>query len=139
MLQKEFEERTGMSVMPEKFEEIHAIYMACGAMVKDEFCKLYKSGEGRHELLRIMAAEKKASEWASDIAVKNVKREADELRKKMQCAADRLLMKGEAWSDPYLCWIAAELVARRAVTLHRVAPGPPLQEEDKDYILEHLK
>lgn len=129
-----------MSVTPEKFEEIHAIYMACGDGVdKDEFCKLYKSGEGRHELLRIMAAEKKTSERASDIAVKNAKRVVSELRKKMLFAADQLLMKGAAKDDPSLCWIAVELVGRRAVTLHRVMTELPLQEEDKDYILEKLK
>ena len=47
MLQKEFEERTGISVSAEEFETIHNLYMNCGDMDKDEFCKIYKSKTSR--------------------------------------------------------------------------------------------
>ena len=47
MLQNEFEQRTGISVSAEEFETIHNLYMNCGEMDKDEFCKLYKSKSHR--------------------------------------------------------------------------------------------
>ena len=43
MLQKEFEERTGLRVTAEEYNQIDAMYMAAGDINKDDFCQEWKA------------------------------------------------------------------------------------------------
>ena len=64
MTQKEFEERTGISMTPDDFNTVHDIYMACGdEMDKNEFCALWK-GKKFWELLNRVTDEKNITEQA---------------------------------------------------------------------------
>lgn len=42
MTKQEFEERTGMTVTEDRFNEINEIYMNAGVLDKDEFCEQWK-------------------------------------------------------------------------------------------------
>ena len=42
MTKQEFEERTGMTVTEDRFNEINEIYMNAGILDKDEFCEQWK-------------------------------------------------------------------------------------------------
>lgn len=45
MLQKEFEQLTGIKVLEEDFEKINEMYIEAGNMDKKSFCEAYKKGD----------------------------------------------------------------------------------------------
>lgn len=55
MTKQEFEERIGRPVTDDEYAQADAIYLAAGDMDKDTFCELYKSEEGLHKLVGILA------------------------------------------------------------------------------------
>lgn len=55
MTKQEFEERIGHPVTDDEYAQADAIYLAAGDMDKDTFCELYKSEEGLHKLVGILA------------------------------------------------------------------------------------
>lgn len=55
MTKQEFEERIGRTVTDEEYAPADAAYLAAGDMDKDTFCELYKSEEGLHKLVGILA------------------------------------------------------------------------------------
>ena len=62
MLQREFEERTGVSVTTDEYLAIETVYMASD-LDKDEFCKMWcKMNSSRIKAAKKVLAEKKAKE-----------------------------------------------------------------------------
>ena len=74
MLQKEFEERTKLSISEAEYAKIDALYLACGDEIdKDVFCKLFMSFEGRLELMHMIEREKHTSDMGWDVATNRIK------------------------------------------------------------------
>lgn len=139
MTQKEFEERTGISMTPDDFNTVYDIYMACGdEMDKDEFCALWK-GKKFWELLNRVTDEKNITEQAYGMAMSKIKtmKEQQETRDAEQ--ADFLLGKAEAYKDTDFYNEAVRLIGNKGVILAKIRLGLPLWDEDKEYIKDNLK
>ena len=140
MTQKEFEERTNISLTADEFEKVHAIYMACGDNVdKDEFCKRYKSSTGRLELLHMVTEQRNLSEQAYGVAMSKIARTRDEQVVKNMELAEFLTGKACAYDDSDFYREAVKLVGMKEAVLCKVRMGLPLWEEDTDYINNNLK
>lgn len=140
MTQKEFEERTGMRLDAKEFGRVHDIYMACGdEMGKDEFCKLYRSGLGRLELLHRVTEEKMTAERSSDLMAKMTNRMKDGLLAEKYAMAEFLVGKACAYEDTDLHREAVKLVGQREVTRLKLQMDLPLWDEDKAYLKELLE
>ena len=141
MLQKEFEERTKLSVTAEEFNGIDALYLACGDDIdKDTFCGLYMSFEGRLELLhRIEREHQRIKDVLEE--QKHLLQEADEIRSDVatevleigsmkECAVSiRRELEKTAW------W----LVGSKEVIKRKVKRGIDLTPNEIGYIIENLK
>ena len=141
MLQKEFEERTNLSITEEEFNGVNALYMACGDGIdKDTFCKLYTSFEGRLELLHRIEREhqqmkdaleehklllKEADEIRSDVAT-----EVLEISSMNECAAP---IRKELEKTAY--W----LVGTKELIKRKVKRSIDLTPNEIEYIVENLK
>ena len=139
MTREEFEKRTGLKMTTAGFAKVHDIYMACGDEIeKDRFCALWKENNFR-ALLDVVAGEWKISEGAYNLAMKKIK----ELEAEHEAAnwelAELLLGKADAHQDSDLRREAEKLIGERNAVLTMVLLGLPLQEEDMDYINNHLK
>lgn len=139
MTQKEFEERTNISLTAGEFEAVHDIYMACGDDVdKDEFCALWKGKEYR-ELLNMAANEKKVTEMAYGMAMNKIKKIEEQQRKQNVELAEFLIGKACAYDDTDFYREAVKLIGQRDVVLMKMRMDLPLWDEDKDYIKGLLK
>lgn len=121
MLQKEFEERTGIRPTEEEFNYIHAVYMET-RLDKDAFCKDFIK-HGNSEILR----EVHTTSVNYEIAAKDQKNKIDYL-------ADFLIGKSRTYNDTDFRTEAIRLVGEREVVLRTVRMGLPLWEEDKKFI-----
>lgn len=140
MTQKEFEDRTGMKVNANEFDRVHDIYMACGDDVdKDEFCKLYRSGSGRLELLHRVTEEKMTAERSSDLMAKMTNRMKDGLLAEKYAMAEFLVGKACAYEDTDFHREAVRLVGHAAVTFMKLRMDLPLWDEDKRFLRKHFE
>lgn len=139
MIQKEFEERTGISMTADDFTTVHDIYMACGdRMDKDEFCALWK-GKKFWELLSRVTDEKKITEQAYGIAMQKLSRTKEQQAERDMELAELLLGKAEAYYDTDFYNQAVKLVGMKEVISAKLRMDLPLWNEDKAYISEILK
>ena len=139
MIQKEFEERTGISMTADDFTTVHDIYMACGdRMDKDEFCTLWK-GKKFWELLSRVTDEKKITEQAYGIAMQKLSRTKEQQAERDMELAELLLGKAEAYDDTDFYNQAVKLVGMKEVISAKLRMDLPLWNEDKAYISEILK
>lgn len=139
MIQKEFEERTGISMTADDFTTVHDIYMACGdRMDKDEFCALWK-GKKFWELLSRVTDEKKITEQAYGIAMQKLSRTKEQQAERDMELAELLLGKAEAYYDTDFYNQAVKLVGMKEVISAKLRMNLPLWNEDKAYISEILK
>lgn len=139
MTQKEFEERTEISMIATNFETIHDIYMACGDdMDKDEFCSLWK-GKKFRELLNRVTDEKKITEQAYDMAMNKIKSMQEQQKNKGNDLAEFLLGKASAHQDTDLYKEAVKLVGMKNVVISKIRMGLPMWEDDLEYINKNLK
>lgn len=144
MLQKEFEQLTGIKVSEEDFERINEMYIEAGNMDKQTFCGLWK----KNDLFRIaLEVERNLSAKVTfaEKVLANKEQELDDMkdqqaaeREDMSHAADVLLAVDEADDNVDAYEAAIELVTRREVVERKVRMGLRLREEDKKYILNHL-
>lgn len=112
MTQREYEECIGHKVERDEFEGANRIYMACGEMSKDEFCRRYSSALGRQELLEVLARENRKLRDARRVSAETVDGLSD--------AADVLLGKACAYDDTDLYELAVRLIGKREVVLRRL-------------------
>ena len=139
MTQKEFEERTKLSMTADVFEQVHDIYMACGDdMDKDEFCSLWKANNFR-ELLDKVTYEKCITEQAYDEALSDLNKEMEEKDAMKSDFADFLLGKAYDHQDTDLYKEAVKLVGMKEVVIRKIRMGLPMWEEDLEYINNNLK
>lgn len=139
MIQKEFEERTGISMTADDFTTVHDIYMACGdRMDKDEFCTLWK-GKKFWELLSRVTDEKKITEQAYGIAMQKTSRIKEQQTERNMELAELILGKAEAYDDTDFYNEAVKLVGMKAVISAKLRLDLPLWDEDKTYISNNLE
>lgn len=139
MTQKEFEERTGISMTPDDFNTVHDIYMACGdEMYKDEFCALWKNKKF-WELLNRVTDEKNITEQAYNMATSKIKTMKEQQETQAAEQADFLLGKAEAYKDTDFYNEAVRLIGNKGVILAKIRLGLPMWEEDIEYIMNNLK
>lgn len=140
MLQKEFEERTKLSISEAEYAKIDALYLACGDEIdKDAFCKLFMSFEGRLELMHMIEREKQTSDMRWDVACKRVQTIEQETAAKHNEIAEFMLRKATEHKDSECYNGAVALVGMRNVVMLKLKLKLPLCENDMDYINNHLK
>lgn len=133
MTQKEFEERTGLNVNACEFESIHEIYMACGEMDKDTFCKEWK----RHGESKLLAAL-----W------QNVKRQGNEIKRlsdestahgqETNALIDFMLVRAQKFGDLELLHKSISLKGYEYVIVRKLRLSLPLWEEDRNFLIKIL-
>ena len=140
MLQKEFEERTNLSVSQAEYAKIDALYLACGDEIdKDVFCKLYMSFEGRLELLHMIEREKHTSDMGWNVATKKIQTLEEETKAKHHEIAEFMLRKAVEHKDSECYNGAVALVGMREVVTLKLKMKLPLCECDLEYINKNLK
>lgn len=138
MLQKEFEERTKLSVTAEEYVKIDALYMACGDIDKDEFCEKYMTFEGRLELLHKLervnhSLHERINSVLSDRATKLI-----ESKKQKEEFVRFLLQESERTDNWTLYHKAQELVGDAEVIRRKIKYDLKLNQEDLKFIASHL-
>ncbi len=135
MMQKEFEERTGMKVTAEEYAKIEKLYMAAGNMDKDAFCEEYKylqSSPLVQELqtsLRI--AENKIQQ--KDTQIEAYKKDLD--------GAARFIMEAEEYGckSEAARGKAIEILGQKDYLTRKLQRGFKLTEADRKILAEILE
>ena len=134
MTKFEFEDRTGLKVTDEEYNEIESMYMAVPNMEKDEFCKRWRQC-GNNPLAKALA--KQVNVLNGMLEERN--NELDDCHDKMNEIAEFLIGKASAHEDTDLYREAVKIMGQREVTLHKIKMNLPLWEEDVKYINDNLK
>ena len=144
MLQKEFEERTKLSISEAEYAKIDALYLACGDDIdKDVFCKLYMDFDGRLQLMHRIERENQRMEEALH-EKELLHKEAMEI---ISDAADAMLeIETMLPTGEPAGTVAAELekkawwlVGKCEVIKRKAKMRIKFTEEDLDYINNNLK
>ena len=144
MLQKEFEERTNISVTADEYVGIDALYMACGDIDKDEFCKKYMTFEGRLELMHLIEREQNHKHQMYIRLKREINEMLEEEELHKQEMADFLLAEAAfhmcgSLTAKRLHEKAVELIGAAAVVRMKLEHGYELFPEDKEYIKINLR
>lgn len=140
MLQKEFEERTGLSISEAEYAKIDALYLACGDDIdKDVFCKMYMDFDGRLQLMHMIEREKHLSDMGWNVATKKIQTMEQETASKHQEIAEFMLRKATEHKDSECYNGAIALIGMREVIKTKLKLKLPLCENDMDYINNNLK
>lgn len=134
MTKKEFEERTGYVFDGAEWSDIERMYMAAGEMDKDMFARCWKQC-GKNPLTlelsrQCQSWEESCSDYEGQIRGMEEEREA---------LAAQLLGKSCAYQDTDFRDMALRLVGECKAVGIKVKMGLPLWEEDREYILNHIK
>lgn len=120
MTQKEFEERTGLSLTIEGYREVEECYMNTD-LDKDSFCKL----------------------WVENPTVlKEIERKTvlvRELYEERKSLSNFLIEQAEKWSASDLREKAISMIGEREYLKRKIAKGCNLWEADKELLLDILK
>lgn len=135
MTQKEFEERTGLTVDAQFYTEIEKVYMESGQYVtKDTFCKEWRIAKdskivaGMHDTIRQL--HRKLSIVEHEVE----QRDADKSK-----LVDFLLERAQKFGDEELLIKAIEMVGHAEVIRRKLAANLALWERDHEYIKENLE
>lgn len=131
MTQEEFTQRTGIRPCDELWNEIHALYVACG-MDEEAFCKDYKE---HYESDIISRMETLALNKLNDELVKTDESKDELIRQ----TAYLLIRKADEWSDEETYFQAVLLIGRSECIRYKFDNNLELDKQDKEYILEVLK
>ena len=136
MTQQEFFERTDVKLTAEKYAVVERVYMAAGAMGKDEFCEAYKSlnADGWSLATYLMNEVEKKNQDIKK-AEEKITKQLSEIRE----TAEFLIDKAHAYNDTDFHNVAVSLIGRMNVALTTIELGLPLFDDDKEYIKENLK
>lgn len=135
MTQKEFEERTGLTVDAHFYTEIEKVYMEAGQYVnKDMFYKEWPTAKdskivaGMHDTIRQL--QRKLSIVEHEVA----QRDADKSK-----LVDFLLERAQKFGDEELLTKAIEMVGHAEVIRRKLAANLALWERDHEYIKDNLE
>ena len=139
MTQKEFEDRTKLSVTADEFDAIDDMYMACGDNIdKDKFCSLYMTKEGRLTLMAEMAKQRKKADEALRVAKNEVRQAEEDMLKFQSGLADWLTEQAEKWAATDLRDKAIQILGAREYLRRKIKRGYNLWEVDKELLTELL-
>ena len=140
MTQKEFEERTKLSISQAEYAKIDALYLACGDDIdKDVFCKMYMDFDGRLELMHRIERQLHGAKNGWNAAIGRMKQIEDENLTKREEIAEFMLRKATEHRDSEFYNGAIALIGLRSVVLTKIRLKLPLCETDMDYINKNLK
>lgn len=132
MTQKEFEERTKITVEAEEFATINNLYMNSD-MDKNEFCEAFvKTGANVKPEVRRLLMETGHNLGTLE-AERNVLKTA--MRQRNDDLADFLIGKAHAYDDTDFRNQAVALVGETEVVKRTIELGLPLWDEDRKHIL----
>ena len=139
MTQKEFEDRTKLSVTADEFDAIDDMYMACGDNIdKDKFCSLYMTKEGRLTLMAEMAKQRKKADEALRLAKNDIRQAEEDMLKFQSGLADWLTEQAEKWAATDLRDKAIQILGAREYLRRKIKRGFNLWDVDKELLTELL-
>lgn len=127
MNKQEFEQRTGINLTDDEYQKVEEMYMLCGNIDKDEFCKDYKKHKDS-EMLRIFTELVKEK----DEKLKVLKREG-------YLMVGFLLERAQEFGDVQLLQKAIDMVGHAEVIRMKIQKTLPFWDMDKQYILTNIK
>lgn len=130
MTREEFTQRTGIRPCDELWNEIHALYVACG-MDEEAFCKDY---EEHYESDIISRMETLALNKLNDELVKTDESKDELIRQ----TAYLLIRKADEWSDEEVYFHAVLLIGRSECIRYKFDNNLELDKQDKEYIRERI-
>lgn len=131
MTQQEFTQRTGIRPCDGLWNEIHALYVACG-MDEEAFCKDYKE---HYESNIISKMETLALENKLKGELLNAEETKDEL---IRQTAYLLIRKADEWCYEEAYSQAVLLIGRSECIRYKFDNNLELDKQDKEYIKELL-
>lgn len=126
MLKEEFKALTGMNPSEEEYKDIEDMYVDCGDMDKDEFCKDF------------------AKHGSSTILSTYYRQYQTERERRIEFESERydlalfLLRRAQAMGDQELLNKAYDMIGHSAVIRAKLASGLPLWKSDMEYIEENI-
>lgn len=129
MTQKEFEERTGLTMTAQEYVAVENTYMAIGDDIdKDRFCKIWLD---KKQLAEIMTS--RAIEY------RRQKEQAQEARRKVENdLADFLIEQAEKWGAGDLRLKAIEMLGAREYLRRKIEKDYNLWEDDRKMLVNIL-
>lgn len=126
MMQKEFEERTGMSLTPDEYAKVENLYMSAGNIDKDTFCEEYK----------MVANSKLVEELQTSVRIAEGKATA---AKKMVSELGTFLMEqAQILGSSDLRQKAIDLLGAKEYMLRKLKSGTPLWDDDREILIKTL-
>lgn len=133
MTQKEFENRTGLTVSADEYAGIEAVYMAAGEMDKDVFCAEWKKIGGSRLVMELFGEVMRQRG-----EIERLKGDEQESRKLLGEAAEYLIEKSSERDDIGMRRQACRLIGEREVVMYKLNYDQTLCDEDLVWIREQL-
>ena len=133
MTQKEFENRTGLTVSADEYSGIEAVYMAAGEMDKDVFCAEWKKIGGSRLVMELFGEVMRQRG-----EIERLKGDEQESRKLLGEAAEYLIEKSSERDDKGMRRQACRLIGEREVVMYKLNYDQALCDEDIVWIREQL-
>lgn len=133
MTQKEFENRTGLTVSADEYAGIEAVYMAAGEMDKDVFCAEWKKIGGSRLVMELFGEVMRQRG-----EIERLKGDEQESRKLLGEAAEYLIEKSSERDDIGMRRQACRLIGEREVVMYKLNYDQALCDEDIVWIREQL-
>lgn len=133
MTQKEFENRTGMTLSADEYAGIEAVYMAAGEMDKDVFCAEWKKIGGSRLVMELFGEVMRQRG-----EIERLKGDEQESRKLLSEAAEYLIEKSSERDDTGMRRQACRLIGEREVVMYKLNFDQALCDEDIVWIREQL-
>ncbi len=123
----EFEQRTGINLTDDEYKDVEMMYLECGNIDKDDFCKDYK----KHKDSVMIGIFFRQSQ--------NQKEKLSRYSKERSSMVDFLLERAQAFGDIELLNKAIQLVGHQEVIKRKIQKDLPLWDDDKKYIYNNIK
>lgn len=133
MTQKEFENRTGLTVSADEYAGIEAVYIAAGVMDKDVFCAEWKKIGGSRLVMELFGEVMRQRG-----EIERLKGDEQESRKLLGEAAEYLIEKSSERDDKGMRRQACRLIGEREVVMYKLNYDQTLCDEDIVWIKEQL-
>lgn len=133
MMQKEFEERTGMSLTAEEYAKVEKLYMAAGNIDKDTFCEEYKKVANSK-----LVEELQTSLRIAEGKVKSARMQLEAAEKRESELGTFLMEQAQILGSSKLRQKAIDLLGAKEYMLRKLKSGTPLWDDDREILIETL-
>lgn len=127
MTKQEFETRYGKEVSGQIFDIVNELYEGADDMDKDTFVRDYKE----HEECKLLGIYFNKAQKQEKV-ITNLKQQIASL-------VDTLIEKGSEWDDREALDAAEMSIGKKNVILRKIVLNIELEDDDLDYIKEHLR